>query len=570
MNSRISVKLAPVTVLGSLLISLLAPLVMASSAQAMTGKAFKNLNKIATANGFYLYHSVQNDTPIKVAVIDNGFRDYADEVGKTLPDNTVYHAGPIAVDPKTEESHGTAMAQILSGLVTIAAPKVNFELHLYSAYGYTNLKAAVDAVSKDNFDIVLYSQVWEYGGNSDGLGFINAVINKAAANGVIWINAAGNFGNSTYIAKVDKGTDDWAKLPGAPNGVPIRCEKNSNKKCQLRAVLSWNDFKNDSEEGTDKDLDFVLNDDAGKIIQTSALTQMKTIPAGTQGASLYPREIITAEIKPGLYYLRAKVRSTNFSKKTDELRITTSGDFTTMSNPTVGETLLNPADNENVITVGASDSDKSSYSKILGKPEIMTASQLFTAKNESVLGSSNSAAITAAAVTLLKAVKPNLTRSRVLSLLSNSGGHASPGAGSANIGLPLDVLQFQPTGDNCFELTRIQNAPYPLRDLMNHSSVTVVDSTYGPKIFVNDDPIYLDQNLSRQNQDDMVVMDNSGYEVLPRTAQEYLPVGSYEVVQIPQGAGLCAARGSSDDGSGETTHSSQAAVLKMPPLSEVK
>ena len=567
MNSRISVKPAPVKLLGTILLSFLAPLVMASSAQAMTGKAFKNLNKIATANGFYLYHSVQNDTPIKVAILDNGFRDYADEIGKTLPDNTVYHAGPIPVDAKTEESHGTAMAQILSGLVTMSAPKVNFELHLYSAYGYTNLKAAVDAVAHEKFDIVLYSQVWEYGGNGDGLGFINSAINKAAANGVIWVNAAGNFGDSTYTARVDKGSDDWAKLPGAPNGVPIHCEKNSNKKCQLRAVLSWNDFKDDSEEGTDKDLDFVLNDDAGKIIQTSALTQMKTIPAGTQGASLYPREIITAEIKPGLYYLRAKVRSSNFNKKTDELRITTSGDFTTMSNPTVGETLLNPADNENVITVGASDSDKSSYSKLLGKPEIMTASQLFTAKDESVLGSSNSAAITAAAVTLLKAVKPSLTRSRVLNLLANAGGHTSPDAGNTSVGLPLDVLQFQPTGDNCFELTRIQNAPLPLRDLMNHSSVTVVDSTYGPKIFVTDDPVNLDQNLSRQNQDDMVVMDNSGYEVLPRSAQEYLPVGSYEVVQIPQGAALCVAKGS---GSGEPTRPSHAVVLKMPPLNDVK
>src|SRR5690606_5114880 len=108
------------------------------------------------------------------------------------------------------------------------------ELHLYHTYGYSNLKAAVEDAIKRKVDIVLYSQTWEYGGNFNGRGFINALVNKALDSGILWINNAGNFGRSTFNAPVRSGKDSWVELPGKNSSVEIRCAKNPLGKCSLR------------------------------------------------------------------------------------------------------------------------------------------------------------------------------------------------------------------------------------------------------------------------------------------------------------------------------------------------
>ena len=518
----------------TVLLLFLAPVLMIPTADAAQEKAFKNLRQIATDAGFYNYRSVTARRTLKVAILDNGFKGYEEQIGKTLPSDTQYHAGPVSVDAKTEESHGLAMAQIVSGLLTEAAPRLTYELHLFSAFGFSNLKSAVETVARDKFDVVLYSQVWEYGGNGDGRGFVNHVVNQAAQSGALWINAAGNVGNGTYRGKIEKGTDDWAKLPGANNGVAVRCQKNSKNKCMVRVVLSWNDFSDDSETGTDKDLDLVLTDDASKIVGTSALTQMKQIPEGTAGASLYPREIIQTEVKPGLYYVRAKIRSSNFDKKHDELRVTVSGDFVQLQNASKGETLLSPADNENVITVGASDSEKSSFSKLYSKPELLVPSEIIVSEDETFKGSSNSAAITAAGVTLLKAVQPNLTRTRVLALLGANGGAMPLGEGA---GLPLELLGFGPTSRNCFKLTTLPFYPRALQELID-TETFIVETTHGPKIFTTDDPFEL-LGRDRVDQDDMLIVRPEGFDQLPRSSQPFLPQGVFEVVQQPAGQTIC-------------------------------
>jgi hypothetical protein len=328
---------------------------IAMGSQAPT--PFKNIDQIAHELSIATYAQSTSVRTVKIAILDNGFLGYQKEVGTTLPATPKYHAGPIPVNAATEEVHGTYMAQLVAGLLA-KTPGISYELHLYSAYGYSNLAQAIKTVVDEKFDIVLYSQVWEYGGNGDGRGFINSLVNQATLSGIIWINAAGNFGDATYLAPVETLKDDWAFLPSANQSVRVRCYDNPQKKCQLRAVLSWNDFKDDANIGTDKDLDLVLSDDTLKVLRTGGLQQVITTPVGGDpGTSLYPREIVEAELKPGLYELRVKVRSANFTKAQDNLRIVTSGDFIEQLNTSdPNETLLAPADNARVITVGATDS----------------------------------------------------------------------------------------------------------------------------------------------------------------------------------------------------------------------
>jgi hypothetical protein len=525
------------------------------------GSLFANFDAIATRLNFGANKSTRADLKsvrtIKVAVLDNGFKGYKDAVGKTLPATTIFHAGPVAVDEATEEAHGLVMAQLMSGLLA-RVPGVSYELHLFSAFGYSNLESAVNAVTEQKFDVVLYAQVWEYGGNGDGRGFINSLINKATSAGVVWVNASGNFGDSTYRTTLQKADDEWAKLPGPNNSVRVRCVKNEKGKCPIRVVLSWNDFKDDVKEGTDKDLDLVLTDDALKIVQSSGLAQKKTFPDGEPGSSLYPREIIQAEVDPGVYYIRVKYRSDNFTDR-DQIRIVTSGEFLQYVDHSDGETLLSPADNQTVITVGATDSEKSGYSRSMSKPELTTPSlvELAGKQKEQYKGSSNSSAMAAAAVVVVKGVHPEYNRTQIINLLAQGGGTTTPqlppqepsrsvgGDGQTpqrdspvGAGLSLEVLQFESTEPHCFRIIQLGTVPSVIQPMLRTGARPVL-TTAGTKLFVGIDPFANIPGLVRQEDDDMVVATLQGFVVMPRSEQMRLPPAAIEVVQMPQGAVLC-------------------------------
>ncbi len=518
---------------------------------------FQNIHDIAGRLGFPRYEDVQGRHRVKIAILDNGFRGYKNEIGKTLPKRTVFHPGPVPVDPESEESHGLFMAQIIAGLLS-HTPYIKYDLHLYSAFGYTNFESAVNDAIASGVDIVLYSQVWEYGGNGDGRGFINALVNHATENGVIWINAAGNFANGTFKAPIKESRDKWVALPGPNDSVRVRCAPiKPNEKCALRAVLSWNDFKDDVNEGTDKDLDLILTDDTLRIIASSGFQQMKSIPnPPPPGASLYPREFIRVELDPGLYYLRAKIRSNNFKANRDFLRFTVSGENIQLLDVTTGETLLPPADNPNAITVGALDSERSSSSAKMRKPELKSSSLIILNNGEQYLGTSNSAAFAAAAAVVLKSMKNELNRDDLVRALG--GGRTDSAFGH---GLPLEMLGFWPTGPGCFVPTALPfQTPEVLMPFFQIGAM-VVQTSAGPKVFVGVDP-FAEVGLQRVYPDDMLVAGRSGFAVLPRSNQPYLTTnGLVEVVETPRGQRVCPFA----PGAPQPPLGSQCGILRLPP-----
>ena len=272
-------------------------LVLTSATAWALESPFSNLDQIISNTR--ISSLLQSNTPrqhVRIAILDNGFRNFELEIGKTLPTATTFQVGPVVVPETQLENHGTAMSQIVAGMLDRGSNgNFTYDLILYSAFGYSNFSSAVnDAIAK-KVDVILYSQVWEYGGFGAGSGFINEVVNRATASGILWINAAGNFAKGTYQSRVIASSDGWAKLPAQNDSIRIRCEK----KCRMRMVLSWNDFSNDVNIGTDKDLDLVLSDDTLRIVKTSALTQKKDFPENQPGMSKYPREIIETELEPG-------------------------------------------------------------------------------------------------------------------------------------------------------------------------------------------------------------------------------------------------------------------------------
>lgn len=358
---------------------------------------------------------------VKIAVLDKGFQGWKEQLGLSLPENTVFNAGPVAQPADAVETpHGRLMAEILTSLLWGSSKTSNykvappFELSLYNVAGFSNFKAAIDDLITRKFDIVLYSEVWELGGNSDGQGFINKEVSRAIDAGILWINAAGNFSGRTFNSGIQIGTDDWLKLPDQNSGLVVNCRPTGEvKNCPLRLVLTWNDFKNDTEAGTDKDLDLVLMDDLLNVKMVSQLKQTSAAGEAKGGESKYPREAISLEIPKGKYFVKVKARSKEWSAN-DKIRITVDGDFLEVPRGEKSETLLNPADNVNAVTVGAWDSDRSSRSHKRLKPEVLAPSSVKDQKGKEFRGSSNAAAMVAAGAVLLKAQYPAMNRAGFL------------------------------------------------------------------------------------------------------------------------------------------------------------
>lgn len=499
---------------------------------AFASSPFGNTDSLKNSLGFTPYYSAQNPgRKLKVAVLDKGFFGYEKEIGRTLPAGTRYVAGPVANPENLNVVHGLKMAQILVALMTndMRASQWMPELTLYNVFGYSNFKAAIDDVIARQYDLVLYSEVWEYGGNGDGGGFINAEVNRATRAGVIWVNAAGNFALTTYNSGINTIQDNWVRLPDQNNALALRCQAAAGKKCSAKIVLSWNDFKDDVEEGTTKDLDLALTDDMLNVIQNSALKQSDNRNEARPGFSKYPREIISAELSPGLHFLRVKNRSNNFSGK-DQLRITADGDGLLMPSHTRGESLLNPADNPTVITVGASDSERSSVSLRKDKPDLLAPSSIRLNDGTEYRGSSNSAAIVAAGLGILKSQEPRMTRKDLLDAVSSKHNWEQRG-------LSLNLLGFGPTGPNCFVDVAFNPVPEQIRDVVARGGVPV-QTTAAIRVMVAFDPILLAPHLQRQLMNDMIVaMPQGGYAIYNRRA--IVPPGAVEVFQRPLEAGLC-------------------------------
>lgn len=493
---------------------------------------FANIDSIKSSLGFTKFYSqARTGRTLKIAVLDKGFNGFEKEIGRTLPSNTRYVAGPIKTPENMAVEHGLKMAQILTSLMTNDMKNAQWmpELTLYNVFGFSNFKAAIDDIIARKVDLVLYSEVWEYGGNFNGAGFINAEVSRATQQGVVWVNAAGNFALTTFNAGLKTATDNWVQLPDQNNSLAIRCDGKQVKKCSVKIVLSWNDFKEDVEQGTNKDLDLALTDDLLNIIQSSGLRQSADPRENRPGFSKYPREIITAELDPGLYYVRVKNRSLNFTAA-DSLRVTVDGDGIIMPSHTWGESLLNPADNPSVITVGASDSIRSSTSQYLNKPDLLTVSSLVLNNKMEFRGSSNSAAIVAAGLALLKSQNPTLTKAQLLKMVSFGSSWESKG-------ISLNLLGFQPTGPGCFENIEYKPVPAFLQEVVNKGGV-IVRTTAGARVMVPFDPIMLAPQLRRQLLNDMIVaLPQGGYAIFPRRSS--IPARSAEIFQRPLEAGLC-------------------------------
>jgi hypothetical protein len=395
------------------------------------------------------YDNVPGLESLKVAVLDYGF----DGVGSRpyLPASAVVveHYDPDFVrkfglgDPEYRKGfepnnrHGRTVAQIVWAVTGFHPGGPKF--YLLNANGPTMLRRAVRYAIEQKVDVILFSGSFEGGGNGDGRGPIDRVVADALAAGILWVNAAGNYGRHVYNGPIRIGADGYLRFRDGPGGDVLRF-RNRLDENTVAVTLTWNDYRDTEDAGTDKDLDLYVEDPSGRVIGSSEKKQVSGDHAAGPGESRNPRErVVLTDLPANLdlnYRIRIKARSRNFTWD-DRIRvlITASRDTyldPSTSNPDEGvkffdasgrEEIYPPADNPLVLTVGdtspASSTGPTADHRV--KPDfLLDDSRAFFSDGEATAGSSNSAAYVAGVVAVLKAAEPGLQTRHLLRLAAQT------------------------------------------------------------------------------------------------------------------------------------------------------
>ncbi|WZO98997.1 S8 family serine peptidase [Isosphaeraceae bacterium EP7] len=381
---------------------------------------------------------------VKVAVLDSGFEGVGG--GRAyLPADAVIveHYDPELIrrfnlgDPEFRKGfepgnrHGRVMAQIVWG-VTGARPE-GPRFYLLNANGPTMLRRAVRYAIESKVDLILFSGSFEGGGNGDGRGPINRVVDDALAAGIPWINAAGNYGGRVFNGPIRPLDDGYLRLRKGADVASLRFRNHVDEN-NVNVTLTWNDYREDEDAGTEKDLDLFVEDWAGRRVGSGEKVQVTGVPQADSEQSRNPRERVVLESLPAIpyfpkdpdycYRIRIRAKGGRFTSE-DRLRVLVTASREAYTPPDGGPPrsafefvdasdqgeLYPPADNLLALTVGDGSPSSSMGPTVDGrtKPDVLLEdSRAYFSDGEVSSGSSNAAAYVAGAVAILKAAAPDL------------------------------------------------------------------------------------------------------------------------------------------------------------------
>lgn len=190
---------------------------------------------------------------------------------------------------------------------------------------------------------------------------INLFMDSALENNILWLNSAGNYGNSYYEGAFDDSVstiDGWHSFQTDDNGLlPVQPVDTDT---DIRVYLLW------EQEQTELDLFALASaDNLGDFVEISTRYLDQESPATVI--------TIPAPIEHEVYI--AAVNSSFFQENDDPLsfRVFVSNGIIQLPFEVSGNSIPSPNDNPNVLTIGAEPSDTallaSSSSLAMGKPE---------------------------------------------------------------------------------------------------------------------------------------------------------------------------------------------------------
>ena len=199
---------------------------------------------------------------VKVAIIDGGFAG-AKDLPEDMPESWWYRDYTGEGIYAGTDAHGTACAEIIYDV----APEA--ELYLYKVEDIVDLENAKDRCIDNEVAIVNYSATWVGEGFGDGRGLICDIVNDAADNGILWVNAVGNYAQKHYAGFWrDSDADNRHNFAEGDDAVNLVAEIGD----AIRVTLTWDDWPTTTQ---DYDLYLYYQDEFGNIQEVDRSTDIQ-------------------------------------------------------------------------------------------------------------------------------------------------------------------------------------------------------------------------------------------------------------------------------------------------------
>ncbi|HET7727766.1 MAG TPA: S8 family serine peptidase [Candidatus Limnocylindrales bacterium] len=246
-------------------------------------------------HGATAWHQAGYDgSGVRLGVIDGGFAGLGGLVGIEVPATIVARCytsigqftSNLADCANEAETHGTAVVETIADMAPGAT--------IYVVDPATPLEEiqAVDWLISNGVRIInaSYGSGYLFEGPGDGTSpFADssyAVLNRAVAGGALWVNAAGNTGDSGWTGSyADADGDRWLEFAPGDEFAGFELTQSGTVTVGLRWADSW------GSPTTDYDL---------YLYEEGGTTAVELSDAGQSGVG-YPMELLTASLAPGRY-----------------------------------------------------------------------------------------------------------------------------------------------------------------------------------------------------------------------------------------------------------------------------
>ncbi len=281
---------------------------------------------------------------IKVGVIDGGFKGFADLMGTEVPANVQIrcyrglgeHSRDL--DDCEESSHGTVVAESVMDIAPGAS------LYISDPQSPGDLRDAVDWMISEGVSVINHSRTWLFDGPGDGTSTSSVsplnTVDRAAAAGTVWVNAAGNSAQRTWF---QRGPFSYSTISVDGEDVRVINFEGSNFKNRFQLWGSLQLRWDDTWGGATRDLDlFLATPDSGDIALASIDSQ-----SGEDGDNPYER------VRSGARF-DIMIANRGGSEPSWIQLLAWSGQGLTFKTPETGS-ITNPAESANsgMLTVGA-------------------------------------------------------------------------------------------------------------------------------------------------------------------------------------------------------------------------
>ena len=308
---------------------------------------------------------------VKVAIIDLGFDGLASAQAAGELQNVVYTWDYIHGDSGVEGTgivHGTGVAEVVEDM----APQADLYLLLIS--DSVDLDNATQYCLDNGIDIINHSVAWFNTNFYDGTGTVAGIANDARDEGILWVNAAGNYGDDGHWQGdfADGDGDGFNEFSGSDERNRIYLSSSD----AISVYLTWDDWS-----FSDQDYDLYLYNSSGEQVAVSGNWQ-----SGYQSPieALYyaPADDGDHTYTDGYYDIAIKRYSASGAMEMEFFALLDSGADTGLEYHISGSSISAPANSSKVLAVGAisywnwTTGPQASYSSIgpsntgLTKPDI--------------------------------------------------------------------------------------------------------------------------------------------------------------------------------------------------------